>query len=413
MSPTPLPQELIDQIIDHLHDDPPALSSCALVCNAWLPPSRHHFFAKITLKAMAPNGPTSCPQERCKRLYWLLIRSPKIIPNVRELEVCEGSPYPGPHPDTRSTTWVTTERTLPPLLKLLTHLKRLDFSATTTFYWKTLPPTFQNAIHAVLSLSSLTYVRFHSWSFSNFASLASLLSHCHTLKGLALSSTTVSDDATVDQEDRLIEEDESAESQTPRLEVLTLDYVSMGYLGHWLLGQSSPMDLSSLRELRVSHFPDASVIKKLLLAVGGALEHFHLKPGTWPVQSFDLGHNCGLRSIRLTLDVVDTAIDWATTLLSSVTSRNALESIGLEFYVDLKRLEGWSSLSALLVQPELASLQQVEIGLFASPTHAEFIKVKEELSGVEDRCVVRLYQLGLKSQRSNRQLTPRISRYEA
>lgn len=282
MSPTPLPQELIDQIIDHLHDDPPALSSCSLVCNAWLPASRHHFFAKITLKAMAPNVPTSCPQERCKRLYWLLIRSPKIIPNVRELEVYEGSPYHSPHPDTRSTTWVTTERTLPPLLKLLTHLERLDFSATTTFYWKTLPPTFQHAIHAVLSLPSLTYVRFHSWSFSNFASLASLLSHCHTLKGLALSSTTVSDDTTVDQEDRLIEEDESAESQTPRLEVLTLDYVSMGYLGHWLLGQSSLMDLSSLRELRVSHFPDASVIKKLLLAVGGALEHFHLKPGTWP-----------------------------------------------------------------------------------------------------------------------------------
>jgi hypothetical protein len=126
-----------------------------------------------------------------------------------------------------------------------------------------------------------------------------------------------------------------------------------------------------------------------------------------------LGHNCGLRSIRLTLDDVNTAIDWATTLLSSVTSRNALESIGLEFYVDLKRLEGWSSLDALLVRPELASLQQVDIGLFASPSHAEFIKVKEELNGVEDRCVVRLYQLGLKSQRSNRQLTPRISRYEA
>lgn len=209
----------------------------------------------------------------------------------------------------------------------------------------------------------------------------------------------------------MIEEDESAESHTPRLEVLTLDYVSMGYSGHWLLGQSSLMDLSSLRELRVSHFPDASVIEKLLLAVGGALEHFHLKPGTWPVQSFDLGHNCGLRSIRLTLDDVDTAIGWATTLLSSVTSRNALESIGLEFYVDLKKLEGWSSLDALLVQPKLACLQQVEIGLFASPSHAEFIKVKEELSGVEDRCVVRLYQLGLKSQRSNRQLTPRISRY--
>ena len=105
---------------------------------------------------------------------------------------------------------------------------------------------------------------------------------------------------------------------------------------------------------------------------------------------------------------------WATNLLSSITSANtALKNVGLEFYVDLKKLDGWVDLDSLFTQPELASLGQVEIGLFAIPTHSDFIKVKEEMSGLESRGIARWYQLGIKNQRSTRQLTPRISRYES
>jgi len=105
---------------------------------------------------------------------------------------------------------------------------------------------------------------------------------------------------------------------------------------------------------------------------------------------------------------------WATVLLSSITTTNTvLENVGLEFYADIKKLDGWTDLDSLFVQPELASLRQVEIGLFAIPTHADFIKVKEQMSGLESRGVVRWYQLGIKNQRSSRQLTPRISQYES
>ena len=105
---------------------------------------------------------------------------------------------------------------------------------------------------------------------------------------------------------------------------------------------------------------------------------------------------------------------WATDLLSSITSTNtALENIGLEFFADLKKLDGWANLDSLFMQPEFACLRQVEIGLFAIPTHSDFIKVKEEMSGLESRGIARWYQLGIKNQRSSRQLTPRISRYES
>lgn len=120
------------------------------------------------------------------------------------------------------------------------------------------------------------------------------------------------------------------------------------------------------------------------------------------MHSFDLGQNLGLRSIRLTLEEADSAMHWITSLLSSMLAGNVLERVGLEFYVDLKILSGWGALDSLLMRPELSSLRQVEIGLFAPPTHPEFIKVKEELSTLESHGILRLYQLGIKSQRSSR-----------
>jgi hypothetical protein len=102
-------------------------------------------------------------------------------------------------------------------------------------------------------------------------------------------------------------------------------------------------------------------------------------------------------------------MQWATTLLSSIisSSTSSLENVGLEFFTDLKKLDGsggggWVDLDSLFVQPELASLRQVEIGLFAIPTHSDFIKVKEEMKGLESRGIARWYQLGIKNQRSTR-----------
>ncbi|KAF9006958.1 hypothetical protein BDQ17DRAFT_250898 [Cyathus striatus] len=40
----PLPPELIDLIISHLHEDSYSLKSCSLVCRAWVPRSRYYLF---------------------------------------------------------------------------------------------------------------------------------------------------------------------------------------------------------------------------------------------------------------------------------------------------------------------------------------------------------------------------------
>lgn len=105
---------------------------------------------------------------------------------------------------------------------------------------------------------------------------------------------------------------------------------------------------------------------------------FFLPPCT--VHAFDLGVNPCLRSIRLTLEDTSNAIPWVTALFSTVAVHNSLERIGLEFFTDLKRMSGWSEVDHVLTRPKiLKGLWKVDLGLFASPYHSEFLKVKRRL----------------------------------
>lgn len=288
IAPVRLPQELVDAILDYLHDENKTMRSCALVCHAWLPSSRNHLFAKICLKATSPQTGIAVPQERCERLYKLLQRVPAIIPCIRELEICEGNPLHHYNSDVQgSTTWVTTERSLAALFRMLTHVQRFKFAATSTLYWTLLPPTFQNALYTLLAQPSLAYLRLHSWMFPNVAALTGLLAHCKNLRAFALSSTNVSgsDSGPELGLDACVPGDGEIDGRgvvcCAPLEVLTLDFVTFAHLEYWLLAHPALVDVRCLRELRVANFHDAQIIKKLLLTVGDSLEHFHLKPGTW------------------------------------------------------------------------------------------------------------------------------------
>jgi len=47
----PLPQEILDLIVDHLHDDPTSLGSCCLVSKSWIHRTRKHLFTNVDLRA--------------------------------------------------------------------------------------------------------------------------------------------------------------------------------------------------------------------------------------------------------------------------------------------------------------------------------------------------------------------------
>jgi hypothetical protein len=72
-----LPPELIDSVIDALHDDPAALMICALVCRSWVHASRHHLFSYLAV----------FPETRSDLVALLSSASCTIGPAVRDLRL--------------------------------------------------------------------------------------------------------------------------------------------------------------------------------------------------------------------------------------------------------------------------------------------------------------------------------------
>lgn len=72
--------ELVDIIIDYLHEDKPSLGACGAVCKSWLPPSRYHLFSSVRL-------------DNSLGAFLDLLDSPttSIPPHVRSLRIKYGS----------------------------------------------------------------------------------------------------------------------------------------------------------------------------------------------------------------------------------------------------------------------------------------------------------------------------------
>lgn len=81
-----LPQELIDEIIDNLHDDGAALAACSLVANTWLPSSQRHLFQGITVHLKDGVIP---PNRRMLDFQSFLQNSPRCRDYIRTLALVE------------------------------------------------------------------------------------------------------------------------------------------------------------------------------------------------------------------------------------------------------------------------------------------------------------------------------------
>lgn len=87
------PQEIVDIIIDHLHDDPETLRKCSLVCQSWLPSTSLHIFPR-----------TIClPPRKMRRKNWAAgmplktFVTPRIVRHTQKLTLtgfADGKVFP-------------------------------------------------------------------------------------------------------------------------------------------------------------------------------------------------------------------------------------------------------------------------------------------------------------------------------
>lgn len=87
-SPSPsqatLPQELVDYIIDHLHDNRKALVKCSQICRAWVDTSSFYLFRCMRtriLGAVTPESHSGMPN------FFDILKYTRVAANIRELHV--------------------------------------------------------------------------------------------------------------------------------------------------------------------------------------------------------------------------------------------------------------------------------------------------------------------------------------
>ncbi|KAJ7306743.1 hypothetical protein DFH08DRAFT_513527 [Mycena albidolilacea] len=267
-----LPQELIDTIVDILHDDGPSLKSCSLAARTFVISARKHIFKKIEILSSSDTS---------QRFYELLCSSPHIAPLVEDLciaSVLEKFPvtcaYLDPSGDYMSG------RALSLILPLLTELKRIsiiengDVSQTCVEFsrsWNKMELPLQSALANVFSSPRLEAVHLCGFVLESPCHLLSLFSKAAALKEMSLSRLYFT------QRKGRHELWPASQLWRPKLQSLLLNYFNSADLCQYFVNPQ--IDLTHVRRLTLATvFPEQR--EKMVLATSlrhsGGVEHLGL-----------------------------------------------------------------------------------------------------------------------------------------
>ncbi|KAF9464035.1 hypothetical protein BDZ94DRAFT_1297452 [Collybia nuda] len=152
-----IPVELIEVIIDLVHDYPATLKICALASHSFARMAQAHLFSTITLDAPTP---LQYPINSCQKLNRILCESPHLAVYVQNFLIFDGhhkSGYPREVLDTCRYEWVATEETLSKVLSQLVNLRSLSIRGSkNVMEWENLSTEIRNAILAAAKLPQLS-----------------------------------------------------------------------------------------------------------------------------------------------------------------------------------------------------------------------------------------------------------------
>ncbi|PPQ68649.1 hypothetical protein CVT26_002933 [Gymnopilus dilepis] len=190
--PVSLPQEIKEEVIQHLHTNKPALKACALASRALLAPSQKHLFAHILLlPPLNKRGPNA------RKLKALLSTSPHLGPYVRFLEVFRYHSIADLICDSQED-WLAKDTALAYCLPLLGKLQGLVIDFKTSNFWyessyegsvaSMVENGLVDALRRVISLPSMVLLDVGGFPFGLLRHCGSGLKHLtlHTLRNVDL-----------------------------------------------------------------------------------------------------------------------------------------------------------------------------------------------------------------------------------
>lgn len=406
-----LPPEILENIFSFCTSDIPTLHQLSLVSTTCLSLARRLLFAQVTLigpptsyafigrsRVSALNTRLLVPSQfqlpahtPCARFLSIIKDSePKrsrlgdLAPFVRHLCLSEG---------TGMSSWVTTDPSLPHLLRSLSNLLsfRLSSTGASPILWDGIPFTLQETIAKyVLSQLTLTEVSLHRVVFGSLKQVNNLLGHCRTLRTLKIDHSGVHAD-----EDPSVETDGGVEKAT--LDTLILGPLVSGLFVGSFLSPSCPLRVDTIRHLSLSspcNFPEFAGllraspfldtldltltnrckqffaksefigIRYLCNPISVDVHHYWTLP---PSEQLNLSKSASLSNFRIKFDMLqdmDGLIEWLAAVLQTAvdplfpTCPNTMKSLSITFVlfvrlsderlVDPTLLSKWRSVDAVL-----------------------------------------------------------------
>lgn len=224
------PQEIFDHILDHLSDDYEILATCSLVCRAWLPSCRYHFFSDIRLV----DG------------TWPVFLDYDLTRHARAVKLIAS--------DSLSDL---LEHKFPNVTFLLFHLGKRPRNKA---------PNLSITFPAVTTLEISTAIEFHE--------VAEVVCSFPDLQSLTLGPVIYPTDSSCDL---------SSLCLAPSLHALTINYAASTFqsFAEWFIAMKSPPPLQVVRINWVSCVPqDLEHATRFLLGIGPALHHLQLLLGS-------------------------------------------------------------------------------------------------------------------------------------
>lgn len=244
------PVEVLDHIIDYLHDDISSLASCSLVCRNWTPSTHCHLFRSIRI---AGGGPT-----KLDAFSHFLASTPYVGYHVQELHIRAGD---GPAKITTST--------LNPILRRLTRIRVLDIRCSYCQFDDEVLPTLLTLRKLVMQFVEVDIPPMQ---------FMSVLGLCPGLKELDIRKSWWAP--------RIMLSEEPKAPVVPFLESLTLGNCRLSSLTNYLGVLRSRIPMTSLTSLDIVCITpeDVVVVGGLLRDVGSKLLHLRLRLGSLLLQ---------------------------------------------------------------------------------------------------------------------------------
>ncbi|KAI0705178.1 hypothetical protein BC835DRAFT_559586 [Cytidiella melzeri] len=384
----PLPQELIGEIIDCLHDDHASLRVCALVARAWAYCAQSNLFRTRLLTN----------SEDLKRSEEWFNRNPHLAVHVRTLRINlahEHYEWIGSVPRCLLTRL--------PLLQAL-HFERVEW---TTKAKNTMDISFFASLAECKALRELSLDK---CKFATFRDLERMVCVCGDgrLKKLSLDLVTWQDK----QSTNLLEQQQLTKQLSGLTHVNIGRNCSIEFMCNWLRQTPACPTLHSVEIIDITQKNELKAVSELLRTVGHSLEH--LKLSCLPTlvetaeafiqsipQHLDLTPLTGLRSLHIVLtDLEDDFLRWVPLVLDKMRAP-LLKRLKFDVWVKRShRLDGkaWKALvkwitglkgvrEILFVQRGFARVEEAKFWLETGGLAGlgEVLRYEERRIGLEGR----------------------------